>query len=125
MSKAKTRQASGSSMSDYLGPGKELVPSQVPTLRAALQLGLYLQRERETLEDLDKRNYPVSELMSDVTVKVMGQWEKASPMFKPPIILLSRSMEQRLLKEWERVRLAANNKLGKTKKIELEKRLEE
>ena len=101
-------------MSDYLGPGKKLVPSQVPTLRAALQLGLYLQGERGTLEDLDKRHYPVSELMSDVTVKVMGQGEKANRMFKPPIILLSRSMEQRLLKEWERVRLAARNKLGKT-----------
>ena len=71
---------------------------------------------------MDKRNYPLSELMRDVTVKVMGQWEKANPLFQPPIISLSRSMEQRLLKEWERAKLAARNKLGKMQKTELETR---
>ena len=45
--------------------------------------------------------------MSDVTVAVLSQWEKANPLFKPPIICLPRSMEQRLTKEWERARKAA------------------
>ena len=71
MSKGKTRHASSSNLSEYLGPGKKLVPSQVPTLKAALQLGL--QDERERLEEMDKRNYPVSQMMSDVTVAVLGQ----------------------------------------------------
>ena len=124
MSKARTRHASSSTLSDFLGPGKELVPSQVSTLRAALQLGLYLQQERETQKELDKINYPLSELMRDVTVKVMGQWEIANPLFQSPIISLSRSMEQRLLKEWERAKLAARNKFGKMQKTELEKRLD-
>ena len=55
-------------------------------------------------------------------MKVMGKWEKANPLFQPPIISLSRSMEQRLLKEWERAKLAARNKLGKMQKTELETR---
>ena len=119
MSKAKTRHASSSSLSDFLGPGKELVPSQVPTLRAALQLGLYLQGERENQEELDKRNYPLNELKKDVTLKVMGQWEKANPLFKPTIISQTRSIEKRLLKEWERSKLAAGTRVERHRRPSL------
>ena len=63
MSTPKTRHASSSHISNYLGPGKELVPSQVPTLRAALQLALHLREGRMRMEEVDKRNYPLSALM--------------------------------------------------------------
>lgn len=124
MPKVKTRRASCSSLSDYLGPGKELVPSQVPTLRAALQLALHLQSMRERREEVDKRNYPLRELISDVTTAVLKQWEMANDLFQPPITCHSRSMERRLMKEWERTRLAARNKLDTNQKAELEARLD-
>ena len=72
MSKGKTRQTSASSLSEYLGPGKEQVPSLVPTLRAALQLALHLQDVRERVDEVDKRNYPLSELMGDVLWQSWG-----------------------------------------------------
>lgn len=120
----KTRHASSSHISDYLGAGKELVPSQVPTLRAALQLALHLREGRMRIEEVDKRNYPVSELMSDVTIAVMKQWEKANPQFKPPIICHARSMERNLVEKWERAILAARNKLNKVQRKDLESKLD-
>ena len=45
-------------------------------------------------------------------------------MFKPAVICLPRSIEQRLAKEWERAKLAANNKLSKKQKAELDNRLD-
>ena len=83
--KPKTRHHSTWTLVDYLGVGKELVSSEVPTLRAALQLALYLQGEKWTLEDTNKRNYPVKDLMRDVSSSVLAQWEKANFLFQPPI----------------------------------------
>ena len=54
MSKGKTRHTLASNLSEYLGPGKELVPSQVPSLRAALQLALHLQDVRERVDEIDR-----------------------------------------------------------------------
>ena len=80
--KPKTRHDSSWAMVDYLEVGKELIPSEVPTLRAAMQLALHLQDERWRLEDIDKKNYPVKELMRDVSNSVLAQWERANILFK-------------------------------------------
>ena len=69
-SKPKTRHDSSWALVDYLGVGKELVTSEVPTLRAALQLALYFQDEKWRLDDTNKRNYPVKVLMRDVHLSV-------------------------------------------------------
>jgi hypothetical protein len=122
--KPKTRHDSTWALVDYLGVGKELVTSEVPTLRAALQLALFLQDERWRLEDTNKRNYPVKDLMGDVSISVLAQWEKANFLFQPPITCTTKSMERRLQKEWEKAKLAARNKLSKDQKAELEKKLD-
>ena len=41
--KRKTRHSSGSKVSEYLGGGKELLPSEVQTLRSALQKAHLIQ----------------------------------------------------------------------------------
>ena len=38
----KTRNTSGSKLAEYLGTGKELLTSEVPTLRAALRQALLI-----------------------------------------------------------------------------------
>ena len=52
----KTRHTSGSKMSEYLGPGKELLATEVPTLRAALRKALLIQEECMLREEIDRRN---------------------------------------------------------------------
>ena len=40
---AKTRGQLGTKLRDFVGPGKEFLPSEVPTLRAVLQRGILLR----------------------------------------------------------------------------------
>ena len=70
---AKTRYSSGSKLEELIGIGKELLTSYVPTLRAALQLGLYLQKDFMLNQEGDKRNYPVNKIMGDVAEAVIHQ----------------------------------------------------
>ena len=55
----KTRHTSGSKMSEYRGPGKELLATDVPTLRAALRKALLIQEEFILREEVDRRNIDV------------------------------------------------------------------
>ena len=107
-----------------MGVGKELVPSEVPTLRAVLQLALHLQDERWRREDINKRNYPVKDLMKDVINSVFAQWGRANFLFKPPVLCTNRNMEIKLEKYWERAKLAARGSLKANLKAELEQKLD-
>jgi hypothetical protein len=120
----RTRHASACSLADFLGPGKELLPSELPTLRSALQLALYLQDIRMRREDLDKRNYPVAKLMRDVAQGVMTQYEKANSMFTQPVVINQKSLERKLTKQWERTGQASRGRMNKKDKGELEDKLD-
>ena len=49
MSAPKTRHQAGTKLAEFVGPGKDLNPGEVPTLRAALQKGILI-RERLLIE---------------------------------------------------------------------------
>ena len=70
----KTGHKSGSKISEYLGVGKEFLPSDVPTLRAALRKALLIQEQNEE----DKRNIPIPLLMLQVENDVLNQWRKSN-----------------------------------------------
>ena len=53
----KTRLSSGSQLREYLGSGRHLLPSEVPTLRACLRQAIILQKEKVLGSEVDKRNY--------------------------------------------------------------------
>ena len=78
----KTRKKSGSHMSNYLGTGKELLPSELPTTRDLLRFGL-LKREQS---EEDKRNYTVDQLVKEMMRALVEQWQKANAQFQFPVI---------------------------------------
>lgn len=81
----KTRNKSGSHLSQLIGTGKEFVRSELPTTRDILRFGI-LQRE---ISDQDKRNFTVNELVNDIyTALLVSQWKKASLEFS---VLLGES----------------------------------
>ena len=61
----RARHQSGSKLTQLVGPGKEFMPSEVPTLRAVIQRGLLI-KERLQLEqgtaktDIRYQKYPLS-----------------------------------------------------------------
>ena len=88
----KTRHASGTGMASILGHGEPMLNTELPTLRAVLRHGLYLQEKEFVLEDRDRRNYPIVLLSKEVAREVESVWQKANAEFKPPVISTSRSI---------------------------------
>ncbi|KAI4806672.1 hypothetical protein KUCAC02_017487 [Chaenocephalus aceratus] len=82
MAQVKTRAKSTSHLSNLVGTGRELLVSELPTVRDILRYGIYL---RDQSKD-DRRNYPVDQLVDDIFPGLIGQWSKANALFKPPVI---------------------------------------
>ena len=68
-------------MSNYVGPGKELLSSELPTVRDILRFGV-LKRE---LSNQDRRNVEVDQLVETMVTAVQENWQRANDLFKPPI----------------------------------------
>ena len=99
------------------GAPKELLSTELPTLRAVLLLGIHLQEQRITLDEVDKRNYTVKELCFDLADKVLAQWVKANALFVFPVIINKKSLSTKILTDWQMAQKVSNNK-GTKKEIE-------
>ena len=75
----KTRKSSGSKMSEYLGPSKDLLVSDLPTLRSVLCLGQLIM-ERQGVEQMT-----VNDMTKEVYSRVVDQYYKANDKFVPPL----------------------------------------
>ena len=92
----KTRHESGTSLSDIVGPGKPMSKTELPTLRASMQHGIYLQEIQLLQQGVDRRNYPVSEMIKEIRQEVVACYQKANPQFKPPVIFTDKSIDRKL-----------------------------
>ena len=119
--KRKTRNASGSKLSDYLGTGKEFMLTEVPTLRGALRKALLIQ---ETLILGDRRNLPVNDLMTEVATSVIKQWQISNNKLKPPVIVTNRALRLRLKTAWENVGRIARGKAEDSVKVKWDAKLD-
>ena len=93
------RGCSGNQLSLLVGPGKDFLPTEVPTVRAVLQRGLLMQEEN-LHKDVPRHLYPISELARDLVPLVVAQWEKSNMNFKPPVIYNYKSISRKIVKEW-------------------------
>ena len=105
---ARTRHKSSSHMSNYVGTGKELLPSELPTVRDLLRYGVMLKE----LSEQDKRNYVVDQLVGDMVVALKERWQRANAQFKDPIINHDETLNKKVKSLWEK---AVQVSLGKGK----------
>ena len=82
----KTRKGKTTQMADYLGPSKDLLSSELPTLRSALCLGLKIMEE-DGLARHTGGDKTVHDMAKEVYHKVVDQYLKANVKFAPPVIL--------------------------------------
>ena len=92
----KTRHDSGSSLADVVGPGEAMLVTELPTLRAVLRHGIYLQELKLLEEDTNHRNYPVKVLAGDIREEVVARWQRANVLFKAPMIHADSSIERKI-----------------------------
>ena len=108
MAQVKTRAKSTSHLSNLVGTRRELLVSELPTVRDILRYGIYL---RDQSKD-DRRNYPVDQLVGDIFPGLIGQWSKANALFKPPVINEKVTIMSKLKEVWNQ---AVKFSLGKGK----------
>ena len=73
-----TRLSLNTKLIALVGPGKEFVPSDVPTLRTVIQKGILLQQD--SLQS--RRNYPIKVLAKDLAQLILEQWQISNDDFK-------------------------------------------
>ena len=96
----KTRHESGSSLSDVVGLAESMSHSELPTLRAVLRHGMYLQEKCLMESDTERRNFAVKRLVSSIREEVVMLWSKANAQFKAPVIIANSSIDRKLEVAW-------------------------
>ena len=84
-------------MSDYLGPSKDLLVLDLPTLRSALCLG-QLIIERQGVEQMT-----VNDMAMEVYSMLAAQYYKANAKFVPPVILEDNWGVKKVATAWNNV----------------------
>ena len=114
----KTRRQSGSRLADFIGPGKEFVPSEVPTLRAVIQQGILIKEKAMIEQGAAKVEIHTSEIVSEVVPLIVKQWQKSNAKFQPPVTIKEKSITNKVVRLWSRVEEVV---WGRAKKAEKEK----
>ena len=88
-------------MSDYLGPSKDLMVSELPTLRSVLCLGLQIMEEDGFGRHTGEKT--VYEMGKDVYKRVVAQYIRASAKFVPPVILDEIAGTKKVVTAWNNI----------------------
>src|SRR6218665_4185635 len=80
--KKRTRWGTFTHFSSLIRTWRDLLPSELPTLRDILRYGILL---REQSGD-DAHNYPAATFARDIYLKVIENWEQASQSFVNPVV---------------------------------------
>lgn len=115
---ARTRHQAGSRLADYVGPGKEFVPSEVPTLRAVIQQGILIKEKMLLEQGAAKTDIHVKQIVAEVVPLIVEQWHKSNAKFRPPVTIKEDSIRARVERLWGRVEEVVR---GRSKKAEKEK----
>ena len=121
--KVRTRHASDTKLTGYIGVGKELIGSELPTLRSVLRQGLHFQEEKVWQDNSHPNTtmhsvYTVQELSVKMTQALTAQWRRANVAFHPPVTITDNSIERKLKLAWETAMKIASRKI--TKKVQVE-----
>ena len=82
-------------MEDYLGKAKELLSTEVPTLRDCLRLACLIQKKH--LLELDRgKTKPIKDVLAEVVSRVYDQWKLSNILFVPPVTILPWSLQKKL-----------------------------
>ena len=97
----KTRHDMETSLEELLGTREEFNQKELPTLRAVLRHGLFLQEKTQLEEDMDRRNFPLDLLVKDIRRDVVSLWSRANNLFQSPVIFADSSIERKIMVAWK------------------------
>ena len=123
---SKTRHSSGTKIREFLGGGRTLLPTELPTVRACMGAALHLQEEKFLVQEVKRNEYTVHQMMEDLMPLLKCQWEKANSQLKHPVLFQDKTIIKKLEKYWGTVSDIANGRQNNKKKkddfmLEMEK----
>ena len=86
-----------SSLTEYLGTGREMLESELPTLRAALREAVLIREQRSIQTGKDIRSISMTEVMDTVGTSVQRLWLKSNSQFMPPLTVEDKSVKKKLM----------------------------
>ena len=115
-----TRQSSCSAMTDFVGKGKEFMPSELPTHRAVIQRGILLKEQTM----MYRKHYTNRDIANDLSLLVLAQWSKANAKFVYPVIVDKAYLPVKIRRLWEKVEDIAWKRAKGKQKEDLESYLD-
>ena len=106
----RTRHSSGTALKDYIGTSRGMLTSELPILRAAFRNALLLQEESFSP---NKRQAPVKDFLDITAADVIALYKKANHMFEYPVIHSQKALKERLIKDWERLKMLPEGRLAR------------
>ena len=110
---------SGTQIGQFLGGGRPLMETELPTVRASMRAALYIKDQKFVIENTRRNMYTVKQMMEDLLPHVKCQWEKASSKLKAPILIQDKTIVNKLVKYWEQVRDVSSGRMNNAQKKEV------
>ena len=94
MAGVKTRRRSDSKLSQLVGPGKEFIPSEVPTLQTIIQRGILI-RDRMLLEQGSaKTDFHIKDIVLELVFSDSGTiWQISNAKIAPPVFVTNATAQ--------------------------------
>ena len=107
-----TRLSSNTKLVELVGPGKEFLPSEVPTLRALIQKGILMQ-EDNLHNNIIRSKYPIKDMAKDLVQLILAQWQKSNIDFQPPVTKHEKTIADIIVAKWETLRKVSQKRANK------------
>ena len=116
MAGVKTRRRSDSKLSQLVGPGKEFIPSEVPTLQTIIQRGILI-RDRMLLEQGSaKTDVHIKDIVLELVFSDSGTiWQISNAKIAPPVTIKEGSIRAKVDSLWGKVEEVKHGRAGKGK----------
>ena len=86
-----TRASVNCRLVSLVGPGKNFLPSDVPTLRAVLQKCILIQEQNFIKQEKNRKQLSVNDSCQLLASEVQDQWQKPNEQFVEPITVSQKS----------------------------------
>ena len=96
-------QHSGSTLTQLVGPGKEFMPSELPTLRAVIQRRLLIKERLQLEQGTAKTDIQASETTVELVPLIRAQWHRSNAKFSQPVTINDNSLRIKVVRIWKRL----------------------
>ena len=113
-----TRNAVTTGLVDFIGSGREMLETELPTLRSVLRKTILAREELSIESDQFLRKISISEVIDTVIIDIGRIWKKSNSKFVHPVVIENKSIKKRILLAWETANSIVRKRITKKAQIQ-------